>query len=106
LLLEFVNLTEEQSPGWAVVDAGGLEPLVDPLHAEVTVLYAIGDGVELRYPEGAGFNTNEAADAFLYVKQNNSVWALGYCIHRTGFLAGWFPAMHAMDWIEVHSQSA
>jgi len=104
LLLEYVYIPEEQSSCRTVVYACGFEPFVDPLNAQVAVLYNITYGVVLRYPEWTGFHTNQAADTFLSVKEDDSVWALGYGVYRARLLAGWLGAVHTVDGIEFHSQ--
>ena len=41
-----------------MVHTRGLESIVDPPNAEVTILYDIIDGVVLRHPEWTGLHTS------------------------------------------------
>ena len=65
-----------------MVHTRGLESIVDPPNAEVTILYDIIDGVVLRHPEWTGLHTSQAANTFLSMEENDPVWTLGYRIDR------------------------
>jgi hypothetical protein len=63
-----------------VVHTRGLEPVVDPPNAQVTILYDIIGGVVLRHSERTGLHTGQATNTFLSMEENDPVWALGYRI--------------------------
>jgi len=82
LLLECVYIPEEESSCRTVVHTRGLESIVDPPNAEVTILYDIIDGVVLRHPEWTGLHTSQATNTFLSMEENDPIWTLGYRIDR------------------------
>ena len=88
---------EMQTTGRARLDAGWLEPLRDPVHAQRALEYLARRGAELRDIEGATTHAVSAANAMVLLEVHDAVYVLNDgAVGRTGDEAARLFAVHAL----------
>ncbi len=95
VLLHFLHFPELQAVGDALGDAGGLQPLVDPVHAIIALHHPAGLRVPLGGAPGAGGDAALAAHAQGLVHVNDAV--PGALAHGAGGAGGHAPGLFAVE---------